>query len=367
MTPSQSSAYSRKPAPQNREELLDGLYTVKSYLINGKKKFREYCALENKMRSKKSGLQRLLTNSAPQQAQAGLERSERIRLTVVMYVALASVLLFAIRFLDFSNMMSSANPADMSENFDFVGVSVSAWGLIISLIIWNSLRLKKKKNTFSSSSFIRSSVIVALFAVANVATAGNTSITPQVIVVVYALTVGIGYFAADRLYKKELSQAQAEANEVYQRNENEIARANVQISARNAKIEQEIQALREQQEKIVYEMKDLEWEMLEESESWYPRDYYSLEAVTHFISILQNHKADTVKEMVNVYDEEGFRAAALLNQQEVNAAFEQALDNQEKLVELQEHANFLQTVQTVSTLVTEMHVNDIAHGRRPAF
>lgn len=93
---------------------------------------------------------------------------------------------------------------------------------------------------------------------------------------------------------------------------------------------------------------------------WYPPDYYALDAVERFISIVQNHKADTVKEMVRVYDEEGYRNSVLSNQQEMNAKMEQSLCNQQQMMRLQHEANVLALGNMVANLATAANTSKIA-------
>ena len=49
------------------------------------------------------------------------------------------------------------------------------------------------------------------------------------------------------------------------------------------------------------EIDQLKSNLLNDSSDWHPQDYYSVDAVEHFIRIVRNHEADTVKEMIQVY------------------------------------------------------------------
>ncbi|MDY4023305.1 MAG: hypothetical protein SPF57_04450 [Streptococcus orisratti] len=80
-------------------------------------------------------------------------------------------------------------------------------------------------------------------------------------------------------------------------------------------------------------------------QGWYPKDYYTLHAVKYFIHCLENYKADTVKEMVQLYDTYIDRQQRHAYEQEMVSLQEEQIINQERMVDLLEYANALRRTQ----------------------
>ena len=77
-------------------------------------------------------------------------------------------------------------------------------------------------------------------------------------------------------------------------------------------------------------------------QGWYPKDYYTLHAVKYFIHCLENYKADTVKEMVQLYDTYVDRKQRRSYEQEMVSLQEEQLINQDRMIELLEYSNALE-------------------------
>lgn len=89
-------------------------------------------------------------------------------------------------------------------------------------------------------------------------------------------------------------------------------------------------------------------ELFQNSSSWYPRAYYTKDAIEFFISAVENFRADTVKEMVNLYEKsehyrrmEAIQSAMLKNQQRMLEAQERMLLGQQEQLQQLKYANVL--------------------------
>ena len=93
---------------------------------------------------------------------------------------------------------------------------------------------------------------------------------------------------------------------------------------------------------------------------WYPPDYYSLDIVERFIAIIVNHKASTLKDMVNIYDEEVRWKKHFADHDETIEKMNQSLDNQQMMMNLQKVANVLLVGNLVANLATAANTLHIA-------
>lgn len=78
---------------------------------------------------------------------------------------------------------------------------------------------------------------------------------------------------------------------------------NAQIDEENAKIEAENAVIIKQAEALANEMEQIQ-ALANQRLTWYPRNYCYSHAVRYFISAVENFRADTIKEAVNLYVEE---------------------------------------------------------------
>lgn len=107
----------------------------------------------------------------------------------------------------------------------------------------------------------------------------------------------------------------------------EILMENIQIAQENdrrmERYESRVQAWEEEQRRRI---RSLTEELLGLTASWYPRDYYSMYAVDCFLSLVENFRADTVKEMVNLFETDQYRKNMLEKQQELQSLLQQTRD-----------------------------------------
>lgn len=105
--------------------------------------------------------------------------------------------------------------------------------------------------------------------------------------------------ARERRYAWENSQ---EAKRVEQQNE-EIRAHNEVITKRINFINSQMKEIRDKADKYL--------------SGWYPRNYCYSEAVKYFIDVIENYRADTLKEAINLYEEERRHREIANNQQEM--------------------------------------------------
>ena len=72
--------------------------------------------------------------------------------------------------------------------------------------------------------------------------------------------------------------------------------------ARNAEIARQNRQIDARRDNLMARYRQICSELMENTSSWFPPDYYDLEAVEHFIHAVRNHKVSTVPEMVREYD-----------------------------------------------------------------
>lgn len=82
---------------------------------------------------------------------------------------------------------------------------------------------------------------------------------------------------------------------------------------------------------------------------WYPQDYYTLDAVNYLLHAFNNFKADTIKEAIQLYDTHLDRQARRAFEAEMIELEKEQIINQERMIELQEHANVLRSRQIAAT------------------
>lgn len=100
--------------------------------------------------------------------------------------------------------------------------------------------------------------------------------------------------------KKNRTKARSIKN---QQGREQTAIQNAQIDKENAQIEAENAVIIKQAEALAEEMAQIQ-ALADQRLTWYPRDYCYSHAVRYFINAVENYRADTIKEAVNLYIEE---------------------------------------------------------------
>ncbi|CRH69269.1 Uncharacterised protein [Chlamydia trachomatis] len=91
--------------------------------------------------------------------------------------------------------------------------------------------------------------------------------------------------------------------------------------------------------------------------SWYPADYYAIDCCSAFIKYVQNHEADTVKEMVKTYKEDKYREQVITGLASIKNGVDQCLHNQQEMIALQKASNLIQMGNLVVNLANNQAIN----------
>ena len=136
---------------------------------------------------------------------------------------------------------------------------------------------------------------------------------------------------------------------------------NAEIAQSNALVSQKRAELMNRYDQVCGELK-------QNTGSWFPPDYYSLEAVEHFIKAVENHKADTVKEMILEYDQSMDRQQMLESQRQTNLKLDKIASNQEVNNELLKEQNKLirqgNAIQMMKMFQDQFNHNDSMNEQR---
>ena len=114
-----------------------------------------------------------------------------------------------------------------------------------------------------------------------------------------------------------------------------VVRENQRRTATNEQIDQKNAALLQAENQIIEEIKALNTRYGREVAPWYPSDYCYEDAAAFFLNVLQNYRADSLKEAINLYE-------TTLHQNRME-------ETQKKILQQQKLANIL----AVSNLVMQ--------------
>lgn len=99
------------------------------------------------------------------------------------------------------------------------------------------------------------------------------------------------------------------------------SQVNANIDRNNARIEANNQAITQNIEQTKQQIFAVQRRWAHEVAPWYPMDYDNIAAVDFFLSAVRNHRATTVQEMVNLYENE-------MHQRRMEAGQQQMLNQQ---------------------------------------
>lgn len=86
---------------------------------------------------------------------------------------------------------------------------------------------------------------------------------------------------------------------------------NLMVAAGNRRNAGKDQAAKERMQELDAAYGQLEAELKEKTSSWYPLDYYNMQAAEFFLNAVRNHRAESVKELVDLFDAESARRRQL--------------------------------------------------------
>lgn len=120
-----------------------------------------------------------------------------------------------------------------------------------------------------------------------------------------------------------------------------VGKKNEQVEQHNIAINEHNAQLQAQYDETAAQLASLKKELFGNTSSWYPSSYYSLNAVEYFIHVVENYQAETVKEMVNLYEATKEQKEAARRQEEINNSLKQQALNQAQIAQQMKYANVL--------------------------
>lgn len=115
----------------------------------------------------------------------------------------------------------------------------------------------------------------------------------------------------------------------------ETAQRNEEIRKYNDGIDSQIYEIQVQAQQHVAQAKSI-------GDTWFPKDYYYMDAVSFFISAIGNLRADNVKEMVNLYEDKKHKDRMENKLKKINGIAEQNAREQEILSWQMAFSNIIQ-------------------------
>ena len=325
-------------------ELLNGLYSVRDYIQKFNEKLSLFMQSEKEKRQLLSEQQLILkklirTDSAKEKSDYGLFMAG-IAFSIVFGVITA-----------------------LSGNIN---------GLIFCVIITAVFAVGKAKNSKAMLNIGRVLLILLILAWLNgLWNAYNFSAKANNVgsFVIYAAINVIAFIVAAIVAAIIVKKYNKKINRDNNKEEKRVSELNAQIKEKNDQIVQHNNMVDERRNALYKEMNDIKERMLAETSSWYPNDYYVLDSVEYFISLVKNHEADTVKEMITAYKRDQYHNQVLNNQmdmrQKLNAMVDNQktmLENQEEMIKLQKISNVLQTIQCVNGFIIAGNTSAIANN-----
>lgn len=282
-----------------REELLQNLTYVQQTLGKMQTVFTKYVQLERNFRSTQAGIET-----------GGVANRAKLAAITVGCTLLAFILLIAV--------LSGG----------YVGIVMFAVAAII--IVVNKNKKSKAKNI--AIFFIALSLLTTLWAVIESMSIGIMLI----LLVLLAIIVSIEWFF--------------------------ITAKNKSVAEYNKKVEANNQAVQAQRDALYSQYQALLKEMTSNSSSWFPPDYYNIEAVNFFVSVVKNYRAETVKDMVNLFEESTYHKQMLAYQQHQSQQINQLIAGQQEITGQLRYANMINTaalfqLQSINSGVQKLHTD----------
>lgn len=143
---------------------------------------------------------------------------------------------------------------------------------------------------------------------------------------------GIAVFSAAFLFiKVKIKRSQ----ERTQRVNEEIAQRNSEIERYNDGIHNELYEIQAQAEQHVSRARDI-------GGTWFPVDYYFMDAVESFITVISNQRANSIQEMVNLYEDKRHKERVEERLKQISDITEQSVREQQILSMQMTFSNILQ-------------------------
>lgn len=274
-----------------REELLQNLSYVRSTMIKMQNTLTKYIELERAFRAKQKGIET-----------QGVGNKAKITTVAI----LSTILVFCLLLSPFAGGFTEVVCA--AVGFAFICVTQG----------------KKEQKPFKTLRKIAYLVVILCFSerLFGIVMAGLTSPLMLVLVVVLAGIIAAEYFI--------------------------INRVNRNVAVKNEAIEESNRQVQRQREAFYSQYQALEQELYTNTSSWYPPNYYNMEAVNFFINAVRNSRANTITELVNMFEATKQHQAIAAYQRNQDQKLEQLIETQQNISDqlsftnLMQVANFLQ-------------------------
>ncbi len=304
------------------QNLLNGLYVVQDYMLKESEKLNEFWELERQYRDyQQTKLREQIDIDKPK------EKSE--------YALFIAGIAFCLTF-GLVGLLSG----NISE-------------LIFCLIITAVFAIGKIKGNKKLLKIGKILLVLLLLSwlqgFANVLTMSKGNIAG----IIFYLLINIAALAS------AIVVAKIALNKYNKKIEEDNEREKEAVRIQNKKIEQNNKIVDQKRHALSSEITALSNELQRETSQWYPVDYYSLDSVAKFITIVKNHEADTIKEMLSIYKQDAYRTQVLSNQNTMISQLNQSLYNQNEMISLQREANMIQMATCVASFITAGNTNAI--------
>lgn len=316
-----------------REELLNGLYYVHDRLSVLAKLMERYVQMERAYRAKLAytGLQ---DHTAEIQTKSVTSKGKLLLIALGSTVAVFYALLSLLSGMGLGSALVFAVP--------------------ILILIFAK---EQKKLRLAALVFLVAMVAWFTYVLVQYAPPAATIILGVLMAVVLAGETAVILFYNGRYVVRKNQQADAHNAKVIRATDAK----NAEIAQSNALVSQKRAELMNRYDQVCGELK-------QNTGSWFPPDYYSLEAVEHFIKAVENHKADTVKEMILEYDQSMDRQQMLESQRQTNLKLDKIASNQEVNNELLKEQNKLirqgNAIQMMKMFQDQFNHNDSMNEQR---
>lgn len=110
-----------------------------------------------------------------------------------------------------------------------------------------------------------------------------------------------------------------------------IVKKNQKIAAANQDIAVNNEQVRTQRKALYDQYSALQQELRTHAPNWFPPDYYSIEAVDFFLHAIRNGRADSVKEMVNLFEATSQHREMIAYQKEQTKRLNQLVNGQQNI------------------------------------
>lgn len=264
---------------ENKESLLQGLHYVKDMMTTMQTVLTEYINLERAFRSKQEAIG---TTSVK-------DRSKLLSITVG-----GTLLAFYLLICAMSGDVTSI-------------ILLAAAGAVIAF----SKKKQKSKLKTLAYIIIAASIFDVVYRLSIFLTLGIAVI----LIVILAAVVAAEYFF--------------------------ITGKNRRVAAHNKEVEAHNADVRAKRTALYDRYTSLQKELDSNAPDWFPPDYYNMEAVDFFINVVRNNRADSVKEMVNLFEATAQHQEMISYQRQQTAQLNQLINGQQAIQKELRFANMM--------------------------